>query len=394
MKIREIVTENIFTCDYRLVMDAVASLYQEHYDVDIWSNAEAHDAAAQVLMKEHPSAEELEFIIDTQELPERFQELNFPLNDDILGISTQDTGFTEAAPPAANAPAPAAKEPIVQATDDMEQRMLDRMGKRFGLPPGSSADEVQAAQQAHLDKNDPAAAAQYKQNMTNIDAGNTAANKPVKLAPKPGQPGGAPDAEGGQAAAKAGQSPIAIMLAQPTIGKNQAMLDVIAPTVGLPVGSSVEEILAADDARNAKAKNKYAPVAPAAPATESMGRATDSKGRTQQEWLRLVKAKFPDAKIQQAKMIDGPIRAVLANGKTLGWSKAESMVDEEPASRELCQSGKPNNALGASNLASCKSPGYRGRHGDKSHKIGSERVKVKGKRIKGKKYGGPLPDWS
>ena len=388
MKIREIVTENIFTCDYRLVMDAVASLYQEHYDVDIWSNAEAHDAAAQVLMKEHPSAEELEFIIDTQELPERFQELNFPLNDDILGISTQDTGFTEAAPPVA-------KEPIVQATDDMEQRMLDRMGKRFGLPPGSSADEVQAAQQAHLDKNDPAAAAQYKQNMTNIDAGNTAANTPVKLAPKPGQPGGAPDAdaEGGQAAAKAGQSPIAIMLAQPTIGKNQAMLDVIAPTVGLPVGSSAAEILAADDARNAKAKNKYA-AASAAPATESMGRATDSKGRTQQEWLRLVRAKFPDAKIQQAKMIDGPIRAVLANGKTLGWSKAESMVDEEPASRELCQSGKPNNALGASNLASCKSQGYRGRHGDKSHKIGSERVKVKGKRIKGKKYGGPLPDWS
>ena len=394
MKIRDIITENIFTCDYRLVMDAVASLYQEHYDVDIWSNAEAHDAAAQVLMKEHPSVEELEFIIDTQELPERFQELNFPLNDDILGISTQDTGFTEAAPPVANAPAPApaAKEPIVQATDDMEQRILDRMGKRFGLPPGSSADEVQAAQQAHLDKNDPAAAAQYKQNMANIDAGNTAANKPVKLAPKPGQPGGAPDAdaEGGQAAAKAGQSPIAIMLAQPTIGKNQAMLDVIAPTVGLPVGSSAAEILAADDARNAKAKNKYA----AAPATESMGRATDSKGRTQQEWLRLVRAKFPDAKIQQAKMIDGPIRAVLANGKTLGWSKAESMVDEEPASRELCQSGKPNNALGASNLASCKSQGYRGRHGDKSHKIGSERVKVKGKRIKGKKYGGPLPDWS
>ena len=395
MKIREIVTENIFTCDYRLVMDAVASLYQEHYDVDIWSNAEAHDAAAQVLMKEHPSVEELEFIIDTQELPERFQELNFPLNDDILGITTSDSDVTEAAPPVANAPAPAAKEPIVQATDDMEQRMLDRMGKRFGLPPGSSADEVQAAQQAHLDKNDPAAAAQYKQNMANIDAGNTAANKPVKLAPKPGQPGGAPDAdaEGGQAAAKAGQSPIAIMLAQPTIGKNQAMLDVIAPTVGLPVGSSAAEILAADDARNAKAKNKYA-AAPAAPATESMGRATDSKGRTQQEWLRLVRAKFPDAKIQQAKMIDGPIRAVLANGKTLGWSKAESMVDEEPASRELCQSGKPNNALGASNLASCKSQGYRGRHGDKSHKIGSERVKVKGKRIKGKKYGGPLPDWS
>jgi hypothetical protein len=374
MKISEIVTENIFTCDYRLVMDAVASLYQEHYDVDIWSNAEAHDAAAQVLMKEHPSSEELEFIIDTQQLPERFQGLNFPLNDDILGISTQDTGFTEA----------------VQGPEGAEQRMLDRMGKRFGLPPGSSQEQVQAAQQAHLDKNDPDAAAQYKQNMANIDAGGAQAdNAPVKLAPK-AAPAAAPnpDAAGGQAAAKANKSPIAIMLAQPTIGKNQALLDVIATTVGLPAGSSAAEILAADDARNAKAGGKYAP------ATESMGGATDSKGRTQREWLRLVKAKFPDAKIQQAKMIDGPIRAILANGKTLNWSKAQSMVDEEPASRALCTSGKPDSALGASQLASCKSQGYRSRDGGKTHKVGADRIGVRGKKIKGKKYGGPLPDWS
>jgi hypothetical protein len=162
MKIRDIITENIFTCDYRSVMDAVAALYKEHYDVDIWSNAEAHDAAAQVLMKEHPSQEELDFIIDTQELPERFQELNFPLNDDIL----------------------------------------------------------------------------------------------------------------------------------------------------------------------------------------------------------------------------------------LGLENADSAVSEEPASRELCQSGKPDSALGASQLSSCKSQGYRSRDGGKSHKVGSERVRVRGKKIKGKKYGGPLPDWS
>ena len=162
MKIRDIITENIFTCDYRSVMDAVAGLYKEHYDVDIWSNAEAHDAAAQVLMKEHPSQEELDFIIDTQQLPERFQDLNFPLNDDIL----------------------------------------------------------------------------------------------------------------------------------------------------------------------------------------------------------------------------------------LGLENADSEVSEEPASRELCQSGKPDSALGASQLSSCKSQGYRSRDGGKSHKVGSERVKVRGQKIKGKKYGGPLPDWS
>jgi hypothetical protein len=162
MKIRDIITENIFTCDYRTVMDAVAALYQEHYDINIWNNAEAHDAAAQVLMKEHPTQEELEFIIDTQELPERFQDLNFPLNDGILlGLEPQDTEVTE-----------------------------------------------------------------------------------------------------------------------------------------------------------------------------------------------------------------------------------------EPASRDLCTSGKPDSALGASQLASCKSQGYRSREGAKSHKVGSERIRMRGKKIKGKKYGGPLPDWS
>jgi hypothetical protein len=75
-------------------------------------------------------------------------------------------------------------------------------------------------------------------------------------------------------------------------------------------------------------------------------------------------------------------------------SEDDTSLDEEPASRELCQSGKPDSALGASQLASCKSQGYRSRDGGKSHKVGSERVKVRGKRIKGKKYGGPLPDWS
>ena len=162
MRINEILTENIFTCDYHKVMDAVARLYQEHYDVDIWSNAQAHDDAAKVLMKEHPTEDELDYIIDTAELPERFMELDFPLNDEIM----------------------------------------------------------------------------------------------------------------------------------------------------------------------------------------------------------------------------------------YGVENADSAVSEEPASRSLCTSGKPDSALGASQLASCKSQGYRSRDGGKSHKVGSERIKVRGKKIKGKKYGGPLPDWS
>jgi hypothetical protein len=166
MRISEILTENIFTTDYHKVMQAVAELYKNHYDVNIWENGEAHDDAAKVLLKVHPTDEELDYIIDTSELPERFVDLDFPLNDDVM----------------------------------------------FG---GSATGQ-------------------------------------------------------------------------------------------------------GDD--------------------------TD--------------------------------------------------LDEEPASRALCTSGKPDSALGASQLSSCKSQGYRSRDGGKSHKVGSERIKVRGKKIKGKKYGGPLPDWS
>lgn len=70
---------------------------------------------------------------------------------------------------------------------------------------------------------------------------------------------------------------------------------------------------------------------------------------------------------------------------------------EEKAARSLCVSTKSDAELGASNLASCKSQGLRARDGNKSHKLGKSpksRTKVGGKRIKGKKYGGPLPDWS
>jgi len=65
--------------------------------------------------------------------------------------------------------------------------------------------------------------------------------------------------------------------------------------------------------------------------------------------------------------------------------------------RSLCLSTKPDSELGASQLSSCKSQGLRRRDGDKSHKLGKSpqsRVKVGGHKIKGKKYGGPLPDWS
>jgi hypothetical protein len=67
---------------------------------------------------------------------------------------------------------------------------------------------------------------------------------------------------------------------------------------------------------------------------------------------------------------------------------------DEKASRKLCLSKKRDSELGASNLSSCKSQGLRARDGKKSHKIGDKRVTVGGKKIKGKKYGGKIPDYS
>lgn len=74
-----------------------------------------------------------------------------------------------------------------------------------------------------------------------------------------------------------------------------------------------------------------------------------------------------------------------------------SLSEAGKASRALCTSSRPDKELGASNLASCKSQGLRARDGEKSHLIGhgssSVRITVGGKKIKGKKYGGPLPDF-
>lgn len=72
----------------------------------------------------------------------------------------------------------------------------------------------------------------------------------------------------------------------------------------------------------------------------------------------------------------------------------KDLLDEAKASAKLCKSSRSNASLGASALASCKSQGYRRREGKKSHKIGNARKTVGGKKIKGKRYGGPLPDWS
>jgi hypothetical protein len=76
----------------------------------------------------------------------------------------------------------------------------------------------------------------------------------------------------------------------------------------------------------------------------------------------------------------------------------EQELDERgKTSRAVCLSSRSDTDIGASALASCKSQGLRARDGKKSHKLGKtskSRVKMDGHKIKGAKYGGPLPDWS
>jgi hypothetical protein len=69
-------------------------------------------------------------------------------------------------------------------------------------------------------------------------------------------------------------------------------------------------------------------------------------------------------------------------------------LEEWKATKELCQSNRSDSSLGASALSSCKSQGYRRRESKVKHTINKKRQKITGRKIKGKKYGGPLPDWS
>lgn len=64
------------------------------------------------------------------------------------------------------------------------------------------------------------------------------------------------------------------------------------------------------------------------------------------------------------------------------------LEERGPAPKKLCLSSKPDSQLGASQLASCKSQGLRARKTKRDIRLGKEKVKLNGKRIKGKKYGG------
>ena len=61
--------------------------------------------------------------------------------------------------------------------------------------------------------------------------------------------------------------------------------------------------------------------------SENTGRKVDAKGRTQSEWMQAVKQKFPDARIVQAKMIDGPAHAMLPDGRKFSWTPVQGVTE-------------------------------------------------------------------
>ncbi|MDA9842992.1 hypothetical protein N9C44_00820 [bacterium] len=70
---------------------------------------------------------------------------------------------------------------------------------------------------------------------------------------------------------------------------------------------------------------------------------------------------------------------------------AEITTPEAKAPEKLCKSRIPDAQLGASQLSSCKSQGLRKRDSGDSYTIGGKKTKLRGKKIRGKKYGGPIP---
>lgn len=79
-------------------------------------------------------------------------------------------------------------------------------------------------------------------------------------------------------------------------------------------------------------------------------------------------------------------------GKINTFMKVYQVVERKPT-KAYCKN-TPKSKMGVSDLASCKSRGLVARDGDKSHKIGKKRIKVGNRKLKGARYGGPLPDYS
>jgi hypothetical protein len=86
----------------------------------------------------------------------------------------------------------------------------------------------------------------------------------------------------------------------------------------------------------------------------------------------------------------GPSKDRPARAGDLVGDAAESVDLDEKTDPDLCRSSK---RLGSSDHSSCVSQGLRAHQSKgKGHTDGQGNY-IKGKKIRGSKYGGPLPDW-
>lgn len=72
----------------------------------------------------------------------------------------------------------------------------------------------------------------------------------------------------------------------------------------------------------------------------------------------------------------------------------DQLIQDWKASRKLCLKKVPDHKLGASALSSCKSQGLRKRNSKVKVSIKGKRKKIGRRKLKGKAYGGSLPDYS
>lgn len=83
----------------------------------------------------------------------------------------------------------------------------------------------------------------------------------------------------------------------------------------------------------------------------------------------------------------------IANGLDKYFMRIQEIIEAKP-SKEYCKN-TPAHKMSASFLSSCKSQGYKSRDSKVPARYGGSKKRrpIKG-HVKGKEYGGPLPDYS
>jgi hypothetical protein len=104
-----------------------------------------------------------------------------------------------------------------------------------------------------------------------------------------------------------------------------------------------------------------------------------------------IEVLLPSGRTITVDFQDANVLDETGTGETFCEVCGGSLAEAGKASRALCKSSRSNADLGVSQLASCKSQGLRARETPKKHTIGNKHQSIKGKMVKGHKYGGPLP---